>query len=73
MTTTASPLSWPTGWKRTDSDQRTRARFGKASRARVGGGWDPYNDYLLPCPECDETGVLGHDDGWDDEEEERCW
>lgn len=36
----AYPLQWPTGWKRTAPELRTRARFGKASRARAGGGWD---------------------------------
>lgn len=39
MTITAYPLAWPAGWKRTESYRRTRAKFGKASRARPGGGW----------------------------------
>lgn len=29
----ASPLQWPAGWKRISRDQRTTARFGKASRS----------------------------------------
>lgn len=36
----ASPLSWPTGWRRTEPQRRDRARFGKASRTRQGDGWD---------------------------------
>lgn len=40
MSITAYPLAWPTGWKRTKPADRTRAKFGKASRARAGGGWD---------------------------------
>jgi len=40
MTIPAYPLQWPEGWKRTHPDQRTDARFGKASRPRAGGGWD---------------------------------
>lgn len=40
MTIPAYPLQWPEGWQRTDNHQRTRARFGKSSRARAGGGWD---------------------------------
>lgn len=40
MTIPAFPLHWPQGWKRTTSSDRTTARFGKASRARAGGGWD---------------------------------
>ena len=36
----AYPLAWPAGWKRTPDVARERARFGKASRARAGGGWD---------------------------------
>lgn len=40
MTIPAYPLQWPDGWKRTPGGARTRARFGKASRARAGGGWD---------------------------------
>lgn len=40
MTIPAYPLQWPEGWQRTDNHQRTRARFGKASRARAAGGWD---------------------------------
>lgn len=40
MTIPAYPLHWPAGWKRTESAWRTRARFGKASKARAGGGWD---------------------------------
>lgn len=40
MTIPASPLSWPAGWKRTPGSQRDKARFGKASRARAGGGWE---------------------------------
>lgn len=36
----AYPLQWPAGWGRTPDDSRGRARFGKASRARAGGGWD---------------------------------
>jgi len=40
MTIPAYPLEWPPGWKRTPEHQRTTARFGKASRARAGGGWD---------------------------------
>lgn len=34
------PLAWPTGWRRTQAPFRTRAKFGKAGRARQGGGWD---------------------------------
>lgn len=37
----AYPLAWPAGWRRTVPSWRERARFGKASRARAGGGWDP--------------------------------
>lgn len=40
MTIPAYPLSWPEGWKRTPAGARDRAKFGKASRARAGGGWD---------------------------------
>lgn len=40
MTIPAYPLHWPEGWKRTNPAAHTRARFGKASRARAGGGWD---------------------------------
>lgn len=40
MTITAYPLTWPVGWKRASTHQRTRAKFGRASRARSGGGWD---------------------------------
>ena len=40
MTIPAYPLQWPEGWQRTDNHQRTRARFGKASRASAAGGWD---------------------------------
>ncbi len=40
MAIDAYPLTWPTGWKRTPAGGRDRARFGKASRARAGGGWD---------------------------------
>lgn len=29
QTITASPLTWPTGWKRTDTHDRARARFNK--------------------------------------------
>lgn len=36
----AYPLQWPTGWARTPHERRTTARFGRASRARAGGGWD---------------------------------
>jgi hypothetical protein len=37
MTITASPLTWPVGWKRTPADQRREARFGKA-RQNHGNG-----------------------------------
>ena len=40
MTIPAFPLEWPAGWKRTLPGWRATARFGKASRARAGGGWD---------------------------------
>jgi hypothetical protein len=40
MSIPAYPLTWPEGWKRTTSSDRTRARFGKQSRAKVGGGWE---------------------------------
>jgi hypothetical protein len=40
MTIPAHPLAWPTGWKRTKPVLRTRAKFGKAGKARPGGGWD---------------------------------
>lgn len=40
MTIPAYPLQWPDGWKRTDPYRRTTARFGRAGRARAGGGWD---------------------------------
>jgi hypothetical protein len=40
MTIPAFPLQWPAGWKRTPPAERTSARFGKASRARAGGGWE---------------------------------
>ena len=36
----AFPLSWPVGWKRISAAHRTTARFGKASRAKEGGGWN---------------------------------
>lgn len=35
----ASPLQWPAGWKRISRDQRTTARFGKASRSGGFGGY----------------------------------
>lgn len=38
MTIPAYPLSWPTGWRRTPSEARTRARFGRASRGS-GESW----------------------------------
>lgn len=40
MSIPAFPLTWPAGWKRTAASARDRARFGKASRARAGGGWE---------------------------------
>lgn len=40
MTISAYPLSWPAGWLRTVAHKRASVRFGKASRARAGGGWD---------------------------------
>lgn len=40
MTIPAFPLQWPAGWPRIAASNRTTARFGKASRARSGGGWD---------------------------------
>jgi len=40
MTIPAFPLQWPAGWKRTEPYRRTTARFGRATRARAGGGWD---------------------------------
>lgn len=39
MTIPAYPLQWPAGWKRTESSQRTAARFGKASRHSSMNGW----------------------------------
>lgn len=35
--TTAYPLSWPAGWKRTPLSSRTRARFGQARSSGYGG------------------------------------
>lgn len=32
MTITASPLCWPTGWKRTEPQRRTRAKFSAETR-----------------------------------------
>lgn len=40
MTIPAYPLQWPIDWKRTEFVNRTTARFGRASRARLGGGWN---------------------------------
>lgn len=40
MTIPAYPLQWPAGWKRTPASGRDRAKFGKASRAKAGGGWE---------------------------------
>ena len=34
---TRYPLSWPTGWKRTPSSQRTRARFSKGGTTYING------------------------------------
>ena len=36
----AYPLQWPAGWSRTPATQRTRARFGRAGRARTAGVWE---------------------------------
>lgn len=41
MTIPAYPLQWPAGWRHTAASWRERARFGKASRGRDGGGWNP--------------------------------
>lgn len=40
MSIPAYPLQWPAGWRRMPPSWRERARFGKASRNRAGGGWD---------------------------------
>ncbi|MCK9468250.1 MAG: hypothetical protein M0Q49_02430 [Porticoccaceae bacterium] len=52
MTIPAFPLEWPAGWKRTSEHQRTRARFGRARRARASGGWD----YGRPLTIAEATG-----------------
>lgn len=39
MSVTAYPLSWPTGWKRTPSDQQESGRFGVRKPSRV-GSWN---------------------------------
>lgn len=36
----AFPLQWPAGWKRTDANQRTEARFGRASRRSYTGTFE---------------------------------
>lgn len=36
MTIPAYPLQWPTGWKRTESHQRTQAKFGRQTQSSHG-------------------------------------
>lgn len=37
MTIPAFPLTWPEGWKRTDTFRRTRAKFGRQAQSSHGG------------------------------------
>jgi hypothetical protein len=48
--TAAFPLSWPAAWKRTPEHQRTRSKFGKASRQEGYGDnkrWVPGRDLTI--------------------------
>jgi len=46
MTITAYPLTWPTGWKRTDPSQREHARFGKKV-TRSGSNWARHEELTV--------------------------
>jgi len=47
MSIPAFPLAWPTGWRRTQSYNRTTARFRKAGKQGGDGRWQPQRDITI--------------------------